>query len=196
VEKIAKGTMRYLAGFLFLISFAAAAPTNEGARQGASYYEGRAGSTWSYSADKGKARVTIDNVENWAAHFHVEWGKKSVAGIWRAREGAWVQRLPGKEESVVLPAQVTLGARWSGPSSIERGGATPSTFEVIAMDAQVELANGNTKEGCVAVLETGPGGDRPITHFYAPNAGKVAVQGPDGWMLRLLEFRPGRGGGD
>jgi hypothetical protein len=46
------------------------------------------------------------------------------------------------------------------------------------------------------VLETGADGSRPITHFYAPNVGKVAVQGPDGWMLRLLEFRTGHGGGD
>ena len=47
----------------------------------------------------------------------------------------------------------------------------------------------------VAVLETPDSGDFAITHFYAPNAGKIAVQGPDGWLLRLIEFRPGRGSG-
>jgi hypothetical protein len=175
-----------------------AAPLAEGARSGASYYNGRAGNSWSYAAgDKGKAKVVVEGVENWAARFHVDWGKKSISGTWRVRDGAWVQKLPAREESVVLPAVVTVGARWAGPSSIEHGGEGTSQYEVISLDASVELPGGGTKEGCVAVLEMGTDGDRPVTHFYAPNSGKVAVQGPEGWMLRLLEFRSGgHGSGD
>jgi hypothetical protein len=173
-----------------------ASPISEGTRSGATYYNGRAGNSWSYAADKGKARVTVDGVENWAAHFHVDWGKKSISGTWRVRDGAWVQKLPAREESVVLPAQVTVGSRWSGPPSIERGGEGSSQFEVVALDASVELPGGGTKDGCLAVLETGADGSRPVTHFYAQNQGKVAVQGPDGWLLRLIEFRTGHGGGD
>lgn len=185
--------------FTLILVFAAAAlaaPTAEGARSGATYYMGRAGSSWSYAAgDKGKARVTVDSVENWAARFHVEWGKRSTSGTWRVRDGAWVEKLPTNgHESVVLPAQLSVGTRWTGPSSLERGEKGASKFEVISMDAQVELGNGNTREGCVAVLETGDS-DRAFTHFYAPMTGKVAVQGPEGWLLRLIEFRPGRGGG-
>ncbi len=183
---------------LIIVSAAAAiaAPTGEGSRSGATYFMGRAGSSWSYaSGDKGKARVTVDSVENWAARFHVEWGKRSTSGTWRVRDGAWVEKLPTHErESLVLPAQLSVGTRWTGPSSLERGEKGTSKFEVISMDAQVELPNGSTREGCVAVLETGDA-DRAFTHFYAPNTGKVAVQGPEGWLLRLIEFRPGRGGG-
>src|SRR5882762_5604229 len=104
-------------GLLFLIaSVVAAAPTAEGTRSGATYYMGRAGSSWTYAAgDKGKARVTVDTVENWAARFHVEWGKRSTTGTWRARDGAWVEKLPTHEEAVVLPAQLSVGSRWSGP---------------------------------------------------------------------------------
>jgi hypothetical protein len=175
-----------------------AAPITEGARSGASYYNARTGNSWSYAAgdkDKSKAKVTVDGVENWAAHFHVDWGKKSTSGTWRVRDGAWMQKLPAHEESVVLPASVAVGARWTGPASIERGGDGNSQYEVISLDASVELPNSGTKDGCVAVLETG-GDHGPVTHFYAPNTGKVAVQGPDGWMLRLVEFRSGHGGGD
>lgn len=193
--------MKHLAVFfsLTVLTFTAAAiaaPTAEGARSGATYYMGRAGSSWTYAADKGKARVTVDSVENWASRFHVDWGKRSTSGTWRARDGAWVEKLPQREqESVVLPASLSVGTRWTGPSSLERGEKGASKFEVISMDAQVELASGSTREGCVAVLETGEGNDRAFTHFYAPNTGKVAVQGPEGWLLRLIEFRPGRGAG-
>lgn len=192
--------MKHLVVFFTLIfvfaAAALAAPTAEGARSGATYYMGRAGSSWSYVAgDKGKARVTVDSVENWAARFHVEWGKRSTSGTWRVRDGAWVEKLPTHDhESVVLPAHLSVGSRWGGPSSLERGEKGTSKFEVLSMDAQVELGNGNTREGCVAVLETGDS-DRAFTHFYAPMTGKVAVQGPEGWLLRLIEFRPGRGGG-
>ncbi|MBK7859112.1 MAG: hypothetical protein IPJ65_10935 [Archangiaceae bacterium] len=174
---------------------ALAAPTAENVRSGAGYFIGRAGTSWSYVADKGKAHVTVDSVENWASRFHVEWGKRSISGTWRVRDGAWVEKLPSHDEAVVLPAQLSVGTRWTAPSSIERGEKGNSKFEVISMDAQVELASGNTREGCVAVLETGDTGGA-FTHFYAPNTGKVAVQGPDGWVLRLSEFRAGRGGGD
>ncbi len=89
-----------------------------------------------------------------------------------------------------------VGARWQGPSSFERGGEGTSKFEVVSLDATVELANGETKDGCAAVLETGPDGDKPVTHFYAPNTGLVAVQGPDGWLLKLHEFRQGGHGAE
>src|SRR5450432_1633309 len=131
-----------------------ASPTTETMHSGATYYIGRVGSSWSYAADKGKAKITVDNVENWAARFHVDWGKRSTSGTWRVRDGAWVQKLPTHDESVVLPAQVTVGARWTGPSSIERGGEGTSRFEVISLDSSVELPNGDNKEGCAAVLET------------------------------------------
>jgi hypothetical protein len=182
---------------LLIAAAALAAPTAEGSRSGAAYYMGRVGSSWSYAAgDKGKARITVDSVENWAARFHVDWGKRSLSGTWRVRDGAWVEKLPTNEhESTVLPAHISVGSRWTGPSSLERGEKGTSKFEVISMDAQVELPNGATREGCVAVLETADGADRAYTHFYAPNTGKIAVQGPEGWQLRLLEIRPGRGGG-
>src|SRR5258706_7271856 len=93
--------------------------TSEGARTGAAYHVGRTGSTWTYAAEKGKATVTIDRMENWASHFHIEMGKRSASGLWRARDGAWMEKVAGREESVVLPAQVAVGARWSGPSSFE-----------------------------------------------------------------------------
>ena len=186
--------------FALILIFAAAAlaaPMAEGSRSGATYYMGRAGTSWSYAAgDKGKARITVDSVENWAARFHVDWGKRSISGTWRVRDGAWVEKLPTNgQESTVLPAHVEVGSRWVGPSSLERGEKGSSKFEVISMDAQVELPSGQVREGCVAVLETAEGLDGAFTHFYAPNTGKVAVQGPEGWMLRLIEFRPGRGGG-
>jgi hypothetical protein len=195
--------MKRVPGFSILLAvvavtaaaLAAPTPTNEGARTGATYFIGRAGTSWSYAADKGKARVTVDTVENWAARFHVDWGKRSTSGTWRARDGAWVEKLPGHEESVVLPAHILVGSRWTGPASIERGPKGNSRYEVISMDAQVELADGSTRMGCVAVLESPEGDEAAFTHFYAPNSGKVAVQGPDGWLLRLIEFRPGRGGG-
>jgi hypothetical protein len=182
---------------IFVVTAALAAPTAENSRSGAIYFMGRAGSSWSYAAgDKAKAHVTVDAVENWAARFHVDWGKRSTSGTWRVRDGAWVEKLPAHEESVVLPAQLSVGSRWTGPSSLERAEKGLSKFEVISMDAQVELANGATREGCVAVLETGDGSDRAFTHFYAPNSGKVGVQGPEGWVLRLIEFRAGRSGGE
>ncbi len=32
----------------------------------------------------------------------MEWGKRSVSGMWRAKEGAWMQKMSGHEEAVVL----------------------------------------------------------------------------------------------
>src|SRR5881392_1597898 len=103
--------------FVAVAAAAVAAPTNESTRTGAAYFIGRAGTSWSYAADKGKARVTVDAVENLAARFHVDWGKPSPSGTWRARDGAWVEKLPGHEASVVLPAHVSVGSRWNGPAS-------------------------------------------------------------------------------
>ncbi len=53
------------------------------------------------------------------------------------------------------------------------------------------LPNGVTVEHCLAVLEMPVEGGDAYTHYYAPNIGKVAVQGPEGWVYRLLEFRSG-----
>jgi hypothetical protein len=75
---------------------------------------------------------------------------------------------------------------------MERGpGARASQYEVMALEASVELPNGITVDHCLAVLEAGPDGSEPYTHYYAPNVGKVAVLAPTGWLYRLLEFRPG-----
>lgn len=168
---------------------------SEGSRVGGSYFVGRPGTVWVYQADKGKARLTVDRLDNWASHFHLEWGSKSVSGVWRVRDGAWVEKLAGREETVVLPAKVTVGQRWVAAPSVERGGAAKSQFEVISLDATVELPNGEPRGNCVAVLETGTDGSKPVTHYYAPNVGKVAAQGADGWLLRLTEQRVARAGG-
>ncbi|MER2560383.1 MAG: hypothetical protein ABTQ32_06685, partial [Myxococcaceae bacterium] len=63
-----------------------------------------------------------------------------------------------------------------------------------ALDAQVDLPNGIIIDHCLAVLESGLDGSAPYTHYYAPNLGKVGVRGPDDWLFRLVEFRPGSRG--
>ena len=92
---------------------------------------------------------------------------------------------------MVLPASMSRGTRWQDVASIERGGYKPSSFEVVALEAQVELPNGMVVEHCLAVLEMPEEGGGAFTHYYAPSIGKVAVQGPEGWVYRLLEFRGG-----
>ena len=61
----------------------------------------------------------------------------------------------------------------------------------IALEAQVELPNGQALDNCLAVLETPVDGGAALTHYYVQNVGKVAVQGPDGWLYRLVEMRGG-----
>ena len=60
-----------------------------------------------------------------------------------------------------------------------------------AATTRYQLPNGMTVEHCLAVLEMPDDGGPAYTHYYAPNLGKVAVEGPDGWVYRLVEFRSG-----
>jgi hypothetical protein len=92
---------------------------------------------------------------------------------------------------MVLPAVMTLGTRWQGPASMEKGDRGTSLYEVVALDAMVALPNGSVVDRCLAVLETSGDGTSPYTHYYASNLGKVAVRGPDDWVSRLVEFYPG-----
>jgi hypothetical protein len=169
---------------------------SEASRQGAEYFVQRAGTAWVYALPRGKGRVAISSVVEWRAHVSISLGKLSGSATWRVKDGAWLERsgLRGEGEAVVLPATMTRGTRWSGLASLERGGGKVSVFEVLALDAQVELPSGLSVEHCLAVLETAPEGGDAYTHYYAPNMGKVAVQGPDGWLLRLVEFHPARRG--
>lgn len=172
----------------------ATSPTNEASRLGAEYFVQRAGASWTYQLANGsKGRVTISSVVDWRSHVSVSLGKTSGSATWRVKEGTWFERsgLRGGEEAVVLPASMTRGTRWQGPASMDRGAGKQSVFEVVALEAQVELSNGIVVEHCLAVLEMAPEGGDGFTHYYAPNIGKVAAQGPDGWLYRLLEFRSG-----
>jgi hypothetical protein len=123
-------------------------------------------------------------------------GKTSGNATWRVKEGAWLERsgLRSDHEVVLLPASMSRGTRWTAPASIERGGTKPASYEVVALEAMVELPTGLTVEHCLAVLEMPEAGGDAFTHYYAPNVGKVAVQGPDGWLYRLVEFRSGAKG--
>lgn len=167
--------------------------TNEAARLGAEYFVQRAGVTWTYELPKGRGRVSVSSFIDWRAHVSVSLGKWSGSSVWRVKDGAWLEKsgLRGGAEAVVLPATLTRGTRWVTAASMERGGAQQSAFEVIALEAQVLLPNGQTLDSCLAVLETPVGGGDSLTHYYAQNVGKVAVQGPDGWLYRLIEFRGG-----
>ena len=53
----------------------------------------------------------------------------------------------------------------------------------------MELPNGQSLDNCLAVLETPIDGGEGVTHYYVQNRGKVAAQGPDGWLYRLVEMR-------
>ena len=172
----------------------AASATSESSRLGAEYFVQRAGATWTYQLEKGKGRVTIVSFIEWKAQVSISLGGKLSGGAaWRVKEGAWLERsgLRGEHEAVILPASMSRGTRWQDVASIERGGNKPSSFEVLALEAQVELPTGITVEHCLAVLETADSGGDAYTHYYAPNIGKVAVQGPEGWVYRLVEFRSG-----
>lgn len=174
---------------LLLASLLASAPS-ESSHAASDYYAVRAGTAWSYLAGKEKVSVKVSAVENWQARVQVNWGKRSTGGNWRVKEGAWLERLSGVPEVVLLPAALHLGSQWSGPSSIERNGKDASQFEVIATDATVQVPAG-TFEKCLAVLETSGSGTM-LTHFWAPNVGKVAVKAHEDFVLKLVAFDPGR----
>ncbi len=168
----------------------AGSPMSEGSRAAAEYYAVRSGSAWSYLSGKDKVSVRVTGVENWQARVQVSWGKRSTAASWRVKEGAWLERQAGISETVLLPAAMHLGSQWAGPSSIERNGKDASQYEVVATDATVEVPAG-TFEKCLAVLETSPSGP-VLTHYWAPNVGKVAVKSNDDFVLKLVSYDPGR----
>jgi len=169
-------------------------PTSEGARLGAEYVVQRAGAHWTYQwVGGGRGRMSVDRFSEWKAFVSYSLGKASGSTVWRVRDGAWVERNAsrGPGELLVLPALISVGTRWSAPASLERGGKGPATWEVLALDASVELPRGITVDHCLAVLETSSDGQPPFTHYFAPNMGKVAVRGPDDWVALLSEFRAG-----
>ena len=163
---------------------------SEGSRSAGDYYAMRAGTSWTYLSGKDKVSVKVSGVENWQARVQVTWGKRSTGGTWRVKDGAWLERLSGVAEIVLLPATMHVGSQWAGPSSIERNGKDASQYEVVATDATVEVPAG-TFEKCLAVLETSPSGGL-LTHYWAPNVGKVAVKSNDDFVLKLVSFDPGR----
>jgi hypothetical protein len=174
-----------------------ATATTEATRLGAEYFIQRAGAGWTYQLQAGtKGKVSINSFAEWKAGFSYSLGKKSGSGTWRVKEGQWLERTAARAdgEVVVLPAVMTRGSRWEAPASIERGSRTLAQYEVLALDAQVELPTGGTVDDCLVVLETTLDGSAPYTHYYAPNLGKVGVRGPDDWLYRLVEFRPGARG--
>jgi hypothetical protein len=176
----------------------AATATTENGRLAAEYFVQRAGASWVYQLAQGKGRVTITSFVDWRAVFSFSFGKRAGAGSWRIKEGAWTERSSsrGEGELVLLPSTMTRGTRWVAPASLERGGGAPAQYEVVALDAVVDLPRGPI-EGCLAVLETSLDGQGATTHYFAPGMGQVAVRGPDDWLYRLLEFNPGsRGHGD
>jgi hypothetical protein len=145
-------------------------PQQEATRLGGEYFVQRAGAAWTYQVS-GQARV------RWAIHSFVDWraafswslgGKRSGTGTWRVKEGA----------------------SWRAPASIEHGPGGTSSYEVVALDAVVELPTGERLTHCLAVLETGPKGER-LTHYFAPNLGKVGVEASGGWLSRLVAFSSG-----
>lgn len=174
-----------------------ATATSEATRLGAEYFIQKAGATWTYQLQSGgKGRVSINSFVEWKAGFSYSIGKKSVSGTWRVKEGNWLERSSARAdgEVVLLPAVMTRGTRWQAPASIEKGTKETSQYEVLALDAQVDLPNGIVIDHCLAVLESGLDGSAPYTHYYAPNLGKVGVRSPDDWLFRLVEFRPGSRG--
>ncbi len=185
---------------LLLITTQARPPhsaTSEASRVAGEYFVQKTGASWSYVGAKGaKAHYAINSFVEWRAAFSFSFGKKSASGHWRIKEGAWLERSSARSESeaVLLPATMSRGTTWSAPASIERGKNETSQYEVLALDAQVELPTGATVDHCLAVLESSVDGSDSYTHYYAPNVGKVAVRGPTDWLFRLTEFRSGHRG--
>lgn len=168
--------------------------TSESTRLGAEYFVQRAGASWTYQLAKTKGRVSIGSFVDWRAQVSVALGGKwNGSATWRVKDGVWLERtgLRADHETVILPASMSRGTRWEAPSSMERGSGKTSVYEVLALEAQVELPTGITVDHCLAVLESPPEGGDSFTHYYAPNIGKIGVQGPEGWLYRLVEFRSG-----
>lgn len=166
-------------------------PTSEGTHQAGEYYAARSGASWTYRAGKEKVVVQVSAVENWQARIQVTWKARSTGGNWRVSNGAWLEKLYSRgAETVLLPAVLQVGTRWTGPSSIERNGKDNSDFEVVAIDATTEVPAG-VYEKCLAVLETSSSGGAVLTHFWAPNVGKVGVKSNEDWVLKLTAYQPG-----
>lgn len=200
-ERVSRVKSFFLCTLLSLAAFAqtarpAPSATSESTRLGAEYFVQRAGAAWTYQLGKGKGRTTIVSFLDWKAQVSISLGKLAGNASWRVKEGAWLERsgLRGEHEAILLPASMSRGTRWQDVASIERGGHKPASFEVVALEALVELPTGVTVEHCLAVLEMPLEGGDAYTHYYAPNIGKVAVQGPEGWVYRLVEFRSGAKG--
>ncbi len=175
----------------------AATATSESSRLAGEYFVQKTGATWNYAGAKGtKAHYSINAFVDWRAAFSFSFGKRSAAGHWRVRDGTWLEKSParGDAEAVLLPAVMTRGTRWVAAASLERGKSDQSQYEVLALDAQVELPTGLTVDHCLAVYESALDGTDAYTHYYAPNVGKVAVRGPDDWLFRLTDFHPGQRG--
>jgi hypothetical protein len=174
-----------------------ATATTEPSRLAAEYYVQRSGVSWTYQLAKGRSRWTVTAFADWKVSFAFAEGKKSGSGIWRMKDGVWLERntMRGETESVLMPAVMTRGTRWTGPTSVERSGRDISQYEVLALDASVPMPTGGNVDHCLAVLETGENGGGSFTHYYAPSVGRVAVLGPDGeWVMRLVEFNSGSKG--
>lgn len=172
-------------------------PTSESSRLAGEYFVQKQGATWNYAAAKGgRAHYSITAFVDWRATFSFSLGKRTAAGHWRVKDGTWFEKSParGDVEAVLLPAVMTRGTRWVTFASLERGKLEQSQYEVLALDAQVELPTGMTVDHCLAVYESALDGTDGYTHYYAPNVGKVAVRGPDDWLFRLTDFNPGQRG--
>lgn len=167
--------------------------TSEGTHAAGEYYAARSGSSWTYAAGKDRVTIQVSGVENWQAHVQVAWGKRSTGGTWRVKQGAWLEHLAtrGPGETILLPSALQVGTRWTGPASVERNGKDSSQYEVVATDATAEVPAG-TYEKCLAVLETSSAAGTVLTHFWAPNVGKVGVKSNEDWVLKLVKYEAGR----
>jgi hypothetical protein len=172
-----------------------ASATTESARLAAEYFVQKTGALWTYEAGKSKAKVSVVSVTDWRSSVSFSFPKVSGNAMWRVRDGAWLEKALGRgeAEAIVLPAKMTRGTQWDTASSLESLHRGTSRFEVVAIDAVVELPNGVTLSNCLAVLEMAEGLP-PLTHYYAPNVGKVGVMKPDGWLYRLSQFSAGSRG--
>lgn len=188
--------LRWLLPLLLALAPAAFAQSRVGEpqRTAAEFFIQRSGARWVYQSGKSsRATVSITSFIEWKATWSLSWGKRTASGTWRIKDNNWVEHaaVRGPGEYILLPAVMREGTRWSAPASVERGTATTSQYEVMALDATVEVPSGTTVDHCVAVLETEPDGSKPWTHYYAANIGKVAVRAGDEWVLKLSDFTSG-----
>jgi hypothetical protein len=178
------------------LSRPSASPSSESARLAAEYFVQKAGATWRYEGDKkSSARISISSVVDWKSSVSFSLPKVSGSAVWRAKDGVWLEKssLHPDGEAIVLPAKMTRGTQWETAASIESLRRGTSRFEVVAIDAVVELPNGITMSNCLAVLELAEG-MLPLTHYYAPNVGKIGVMKTDMWLYRLTQFTSGKKG--